>query len=281
MDDINVLIVDDSALMRKLVTTMVEESPGLHTADTAMNGKIALEKIPKCDPDVICLDLEMPVMNGIEFLHERRARKITIPVIVLSSVAEKGAAITMQALMAGASDFITKPSGAISVNIHEIKERLAELLLSYGRRYKRFKKPAAVLPPLPKTTVPPRPLSQFTTQAEKKEPIKPVARTGKIEAVAIGISTGGPEALRKVLADIDPDLKTPILIVQHMPAGFTLEFARSLDKICPLDVTEAVDGEQVKPAHVYIAEGSKHLEVSKVGLNYVLHLTDTPLVSGH
>jgi two-component system chemotaxis response regulator CheB len=273
-DAINVLVVDDSALMRKLVSTMVNETTGLNAVDTAMNGKLALEKISKLDIDAICLDIEMPEMNGIEFLRERKKRGINIPVIVLSSVAEKGAAVTMEALSLGASDFVTKPSGSISVDIAKVKDRVGELLLSYGGRYKKTKNPAAVIHAPALQAVP------FHDMTAVKK-ITPVLKPGKIEVVAIGISTGGPEALRVVFANLDRDLKVPIVVVQHMPAGFTLEFARSLDRICPLEVKEAEEGELLVPGRILIAEGSKHLEVEKQGVSAIAHLTDTPPVSGH
>jgi two-component system chemotaxis response regulator CheB len=273
-DDINILVVDDSALMRKLVSAMVNETPGLRVADTAMNGRLALEKIPKLDIDAICLDIEMPEMTGIEFLRERKKRGITIPVIVLSSIAEKGAAVTMEALGLGASDFVTKPSGSISVDIAKVKDRVGELLLGYGGRYKKIKHPGAFIPAPPPQTLP------FHDTATAKK-ITPVLKTGRIEIIAMGISTGGPEALRVVFANLDPDLKLPIVVVQHMPAGFTLEFARSLDKICPLEVKEAEEGELLVPGRILIAEGSKHLEIEKQGISAIAHLTDTPPVSGH
>ncbi|MDR2865418.1 MAG: chemotaxis response regulator protein-glutamate methylesterase [Spirochaetaceae bacterium] len=273
-DNINVLVVDDSALMRKLVSTMIDGTPGLHVIDTAINGKVALEKIPLVNPDIICLDLEMPEMSGIEFLRERKKRGIHIPVIILSSIAEKGAVVTMEALLLGASDFITKPSGSISVDVVKVKERVAELLLAYGGRYKRVKKPDALIPPMPVASVAPH--------APVAAKIVPITKPGRVDVIAIGISTGGPEALRVVFANLDADLKVPILVVQHMPAGFTLEFARSLDKICPLEVKEAEEGEQLVPGRIFIAEGSKHLEVEKsIGVHGIIHLTDSPLVSGH
>ena len=270
MADINVLVVDDSALMRKLVSTMIDDQAGLHVIDTAMNGKLALEKIPRLNPDAVVLDIEMPEMNGIEFLKERKRLGINIPVIVLSSIAEKGAAVTMECLSLGASDFVTKPSGSISTDIAKVKDRVNELLLAYGGRYqRRFKKVAE----------PAAALSSSATLPSKK--ISPVLQPGRVELVVLGISTGGPDALRVVFSNLDVDLKVPILVVQHMPAGFTLEFARSLDKICPLDVKEAVEGDEVLPGRILIAEGSRHLEVERKGAGGVVHLNDTPLVSGH
>ena len=135
MDDIQVLICDDSALMRNLISRMVDSTTGLHTVGTAMNGKFCLQKIPALQPDIIILDIEMPEMNGIEFLKERKKQGLDIPVIVLSSVATKGASVTMQALELGASDFITKPAGSVSSNISSVGGDLIEMIASYGRRY--------------------------------------------------------------------------------------------------------------------------------------------------
>ncbi|GHT50199.1 chemotaxis response regulator protein-glutamate methylesterase [Spirochaetia bacterium] len=292
-DEIGVLVVDDSALMRNLISKMIEATPGLKVLDTAMNGKMALEKIPRLDPDVIVLDLEMPEMNGIDFLKERRKRGIPCPVIILSSKAEEGAAVTMEALALGASDFIQKPSGSISVDIATVKDRVTELLLAYGKKHQRFHKKPGQTPASP----PPATPNKFFNAAPSAKPgaiaealgiteapkqkITPLRSTGKIEVIALGISTGGPDALRVVFSRLDPHLSVPILVVQHMPPGFTLEFARSLDKICPLPVKEAEDGEDIKGAQIYIAQGAKHMEVERVGGKMLIRLTETPQVSGH
>ncbi|MDR1362837.1 MAG: chemotaxis response regulator protein-glutamate methylesterase [Spirochaetaceae bacterium] len=297
-DDISVLIVDDSALMRNLISKMVETTPGLSVVDTAMNGKFALEKIKKYNPDVIVLDLEMPEMNGIEFLRERKKQGIKIPVIILSSVAEKGASVTMEALNLGASDFVQKPSGSISIDIATVKDRVSELLLAYGGRYHRLNKKqsatvsaaVSVESSLVNKTVPSKTgmaaLSTFAsdlgiTVRAPAQKIAPVRQTGKIEVVAIGISTGGPEALRVVFSKLDPDLKVPILVVQHMPPGFTREFALSLDKICPLAVKEAEEGDELIPGRILIAQGNKHLELTRENAKIFVNLSQTPQVSGH
>ncbi|MBQ9538496.1 MAG: chemotaxis response regulator protein-glutamate methylesterase, partial [Treponema sp.] len=309
MDDIQVLICDDSALMRNLISRIVDSTTGLHTAGTAMNGKFCLQKIPALQPDIIILDIEMPEMNGIEFLKERKKQGIDIPVIVLSSVATKGAAVTMQALELGACDFITKPSGSISSNISSVGGDLVEMIASYGRRYAARKgkevygmdfflheaklkeaesaakkegiadkvKPASGASPassaLPRTLL----------QTKKKEPavIEPLRKGGAIDIVAIGISTGGPNALREVFAKIDPKLPRPILVVQHMPAGFTKEFAASLNRICPLEVKEAEDGDLIHPGQIYIAPGDYHIKVEKSTLCNVIRLSKEDLRNGH
>ncbi|GHU01975.1 chemotaxis response regulator protein-glutamate methylesterase [Spirochaetia bacterium] len=285
-DDITVLIVDDSALMRNLIGKMVESTPGLAVGDKAMNGKFALDKIPRVAPDVIVLDLEMPEMNGIQFLQKRKELGIKIPVIILSSIAARGAEITMEALALGACDFIQKPSGSISEDIHTVRDILVGMLLGYGGQYRRLKTLETPVSgtPVSGTPVPAAPKSAIPAAVITDVPAKaaaPLRKPGKTEIIAIGISTGGPDALRVVFAQLDADLSVPIVVVQHMPPGFTYEFARSLDRICPLEVKEAEEGDLLKPGRILIAQGNKHLEVEKKPLASVVHLTDAPLTSGH
>jgi two-component system chemotaxis response regulator CheB len=295
-DEISVLIVDDSALMRNLIGRMVEETPGLAIADKAMNGLFALQKIPRINPDIICLDLEMPEMNGIEFLKERKKQGIEIPVVILSSIAAKGAEITMEALALGASDFVQKPSGSISGDIHTVRDTLVPMLLGYGGQYRKShgkkllspqeaaaqQKPSSTpADDIHKTT---ELLATILGTAAPAAPAKFPAQIRKpadTQIIAIGISTGGPDALRVVFSKLDADLKVPIVVVQHMPAGFTGEFAKSLDRICPLDVKEAEEGDPIIPGRILVAQGNKHLEVERRGAAAVAHLSDAPQVSGH
>jgi two-component system chemotaxis response regulator CheB len=286
-DEISVLIVDDSALMRNLIGRMVEATPGLVIAEKAMNGLFALQKIPRVNPDVIVLDLEMPEMNGIEFLKERKKQGIKIPVIILSSIAARGAEITMEALALGASDFIQKPSGSVSEDLHVVRDTLTGMLLGYGGQYRRMQGKKVLTPAEYPKKAEPAPDAVFQTRAGTPPPAGPgklparMRSPGKTEVIAIGISTGGPDALRVVFSKLDTDLKVPILVVQHMPPGFTNEFAKSLDRICPLDVKEAEEGDLVQSGRILIAQGNKHLEVEKKSLASIVHLSDTPQVSGH
>ncbi|MCL2270447.1 MAG: chemotaxis-specific protein-glutamate methyltransferase CheB [Treponema sp.] len=275
--------------MRNLIGRMIEDTPGLTVAEKAMNGKFALDKIPRVNPDIIVLDLEMPEMNGIEFLKERSKKGIKIPVVILSSIARRGAEITMEALSLGASDFVQKPSGSVSEDIHLVKDTLMGMLLGYGSAYRKTQGKKVLLPSEYKNK-PAKPSTQtdilsFLTTPASSEPVKPPAQLRKpstTEIIAIGISTGGPDALRVVFSMLDSDLKVPIVVVQHMPPGFTNEFAKSLDRICPLDVKEAEDGDAIQPGRILIAQGNKHLEVEKKGINAaVVRLSDSPLVSGH
>jgi two-component system chemotaxis response regulator CheB len=287
-DEIQVLIVDDSALMRNLIGRIIEDTPGLAIAEKAMNGIFALQKIPRVNPDIILLDLEMPEMNGIEFLKERKKQGITIPVVILSSIAARGAEITMEALALGASDFIQKPSGSISADIHVVKDTIVTMLLGYGGAYRKSQGKKLLAPSEYTAKKPEKPtdidIHFKLAAAPPAGPAQPPARVrqpSKTEIVAIGISTGGPDALRVVFSMLDADLKVPIVVVQHMPAGFTGEFAKSLDRICPLDVKEAEDGDDILPGRILIAQGNKHLEVTRKGMGAIAHLSDAPLVSGH
>jgi two-component system chemotaxis response regulator CheB len=288
-DEIQVLVVDDSALMRNLIGRMIDDTPGLAVADKAMNGLFALNKIPRVNPDIIILDLEMPEMNGIEFLKERKKQGITIPVVILSSIASKGAQITMEALSLGASDFIQKPSGSISEDIHVVKDTLVGMIFGYGGAYRKSQGKKVLAPSEYTPKVPSEKTSEIAihfklTAAPPVTPSPPppqLRKPGKTEIIAIGISTGGPDALRVVFSKLDSDLQVPIVVVQHMPAGFTNEFAKSLDRICPLDVKEAEDGDAIQPGRILIAQGNKHLEVERKGLSVAARLSDNPLVSGH
>lgn len=290
-DPISVLIVDDSAMMRNLIGRIVESHEDLTVAGKAMNGMFALQKMPRLEPDVIVLDIEMPEMNGIEFLKEKNKLGNDIPVIVLSAVATKGAKVTMEALSLGASDFITKPSGTISHDIQSVGERLIQLVLAFGQDYRRrrgprtVKRPAAPAPSFKpaaeKVATPVRTSPAMPIGTSHWEKYTPSRETGKVQIMAIGISTGGPNALRKVFADFDPDLPIPVIVVQHMPAGFTEEFAKSLDRICPLEVKEAADGDLLKPGRILIAPGDYHVQVTRKSLGAIVNVVSKDPVNGH
>jgi two-component system chemotaxis response regulator CheB len=306
MDPIQVLVCDDSALMRNLISRIVDGTNGLHTAGIAMNGQFCLDKIPLLHPDVIVLDIEMPVMTGVQFLEKRKELGIDIPVIILSSIATKGAAVTIKCLELGASDFITKPNGSVSSDISSVASHLVELVSSYGGAYARLHNKNVYSPDYfiqqikiheaeqaaakegildkVKPAVDEGALaSPLLTTPVHKQPatIVPLRQPGSIEVIAIGISTGGPNALRDVFAKIDPNLKQPILVVQHMPAGFTKEFAASLDRICPLEVKEAEDGDLVKSGRILIAPGDYHIYVERKSLATVVRLSQDDLRNGH
>ena len=314
-DNISVLVCDDSALMRNLISRIVENTEGLTVCAKAMNGQMALDRIEDAKPDVIVLDIEMPVMTGIEFLRERKKRHIDIPVIVLSSIATEGASVTMEALELGASDFLTKPNGSVSADLSSVADRLVELLSSYGFAYATLSGKNVYEPDFFIRQIKMREAERFVLEKkkekfetlqeqnvekvtdkfvpraskfewappERKAPavITPQREGGRIDVIAIGISTGGPNALREVFKLIDPHLKQPILVVQHMPAGFTKEFANSLNKICPLNVQEAEDEMKITGGNIYIAPGNYHILVERRPLGNVIRLSQEPQRNGH
>ncbi|MCR5613098.1 chemotaxis response regulator protein-glutamate methylesterase [Treponema sp.] len=314
-DNISVLVCDDSALMRNLISRIVENTEGLTVCAKAMNGQMALDRIEDAKPDVIVLDIEMPVMTGIEFLRERKKRHIDIPVIVLSSIATEGASVTMEALELGASDFLTKPNGSVSADLSSVADRLVELLSSYGFAYATLRGKNVYEPDFFIRQIKMREAERFVLEQkkekfetlqeqnvekvtdkfvpraskfewappERKAPavITPQREGGRIDVIAIGISTGGPNALREVFKLIDPHLKQPILVVQHMPAGFTKEFANSLNKICPLNVQEAEDEMKITSGNIYIAPGNYHILVERRPLGNVIRLSQEPQRNGH
>ena len=309
MEDISVVICDDSALMRNLISRVIEGTEGLSVAGKAMNGQFLVEKLSLYKPDVIILDIEMPVMTGVEFLRWRKQNKVDVPVIILSSIAEKGAAVTIECLELGAADFITKPNGSVSADISSVSDRLIELIASYGGSYARrhgkqvrssdffsnlgsdrlverklaSKLGADKAKEFLSTTASKPSLAPVSSAPASKEPavIEPLRNPGKIEVIAIGISTGGPNALRDVFKMIDPHLKQPILVVQHMPVGFTNEFAQSLNRICPLEVCEAADEMKIEEGHIYIAPGNYHIKVEERVTGNVIRTTQEDQRNGH
>ncbi len=283
---IRALVVDDSALMRNLISRILNGATDIEVVGTAVNGRFALQKLERLDPDVIVLDIEMPEMNGLEFLEERRKRHVEVPVIILSSVAQRGAKVTMDALSLGAADFILKPSGPVSGDIHKVGDQLVETVRSYGRKHRNKRGRPAPPRPVAPEDVGPQPERKPTPVAGRDRagtagPVKPEAEPGEIHLVAIGISTGGPNALRKVFAQVDGSIGVPFVVVQHMPAGFTTEFARSLDRLCPLEVKEAKDGDLLQPGRVLVAPGNLHLTVERKSLSGIVHVTDGEARNGH
>lgn len=253
MKKIKVLVVDDSALMRKIISDMINSEEDMEAVDIARNGQDMFDKISKHNPNVITLDVEMPVMDGISALKEIKKRHLNIPVIMLSSVSVKGTALTMECLDAGAIDFVSKPSGSISLDINKVKiELIDKIRIAYERE----------------NTVP--------AVIERSKP-ELKSLTIKIEAVVIGASTGGPKALYSVITALPEKLGVPVFIVQHMPVGFTKAFADRLNANSKIRVVEASDGELVEKDMVYIAPGGYHMEVQS---DRRIHLNTEPSIWG-
>lgn len=276
-EKIRVMIIDDSALMRNLIGTTLSNNESINVVGSAINGKFGLKKLNILKPDLIVLDLEMPEMNGIEFLKEKQKLDIKIPVIILSAHAQRGAQITLEALSLGASDFILKPAGSAE-EINKTKERLIEMILALGKpnSYKHndilFKLPPTIKNEIPKIELP---------EIRPKDFLQKIRHIPDINIIAIGISTGGPNALRSILPVFPKNFPVPIVIVQHMPAGFTFEFAKSLNNVCQLEVKEAEENDIVKSGRVLIAPGDKHLTFDKKKLGVIIKLDDSPPINGH
>jgi len=284
MEKIKVLVVDDSALMRKLITNIITKDPNIEVVDTAINGLFALKKLKAKEVDLVLLDIEMPEMNGLEFLKTKKDLGIETPVVVLSSVGADKPEITIHALELGAKDFIIKPSGSISLDLERVGSEIISAIKKYGGSSKPIeiekvdKELENIIEKYQKDIKETKKVDvkDFMTKSYKNIEGKLYG----IELILIGISTGGPAALRDLFAILQ-DSSYPILIVQHMPAGFTKEFAKSLDKITKLTVKEAEEGELIREKHVYIAPGDKHLSFKRYNNKNFVELLDTPPVNGH
>jgi two-component system chemotaxis response regulator CheB len=255
---VKVLVVDDSALMRKLIPQMIEREGSIHVVGTAMDGAFALEKIPELNPDVITLDLDMPRMDGMETLR-KIMRFHPKPVIVVSAHSKDGAMATFKALSFGALDFVTKPLDPTS--------HMDQIALELITKIKAAAKSQIVkLPEVPQA---------------KPRKVKAASKEAPSKIVAIGISTGGPQALLYVLSQLPADFPGTILIVQHMPEGFTEMFAKRLDETCAIDVREARSGDLLVRGRALVCPGNKHMKVKRMPLGDVVILNDGEKVNGH
>jgi two-component system chemotaxis response regulator CheB len=259
---IRVLVVDDSALMRKLIPTILERDPSIEVIGTAMDGAFALKKIEEFHPDVITLDLEMPRMDGLETLR-LIMRRAPMPVIVFSTHSKEGAYSTFKALALGAIDFVAKPRDAAAGHLDAIAVELIEKI-KVAKRASGRKIGASV---------------EVETNPPQKKSSRATLPPSRI--VAIGISTGGPNALQYVLSQIPADFAATVVIVQHMPEGFTEMFARRLDECCALDVQEARSGDLLLAGRVLICPGNRHMIVRRMPRGDMAVLSDGPPVNGH
>jgi two-component system, chemotaxis family, protein-glutamate methylesterase/glutaminase len=265
---IRVIVVDDSALMRKIISDMINAEVDMEAAETARNGVELLEKLLVTQPDVITLDVEMPKLDGIEALKELRRQNVNVPVIMLSSISQRGTQLTIECLEAGAFDFLPKPSGTISLDINKVKDELVQKIrLAYNKTGTR------------ESVVSRREAAADFESSETRAPRKKRALTCHIkpEAVVIGASTGGPKALYAVITALPEKLGVPVFVVQHMPVGFTKAFAERLNSNSDIKVVEASDGELIQKDVVYIAPGGLHMEI---GQDKRIHLNTEPTLWG-
>ncbi|MDN5293815.1 MAG: two-component system, chemotaxis family, protein-glutamate methylesterase/glutaminase [Eubacteriales bacterium] len=258
-----VLVVDDSSFMRQFISDFLSQDPEIVVVGTAANGQEAVNLVEALRPDVVTMDIEMPVMDGLTALRKIMNRCPT-PVIMLSSYTREGAETTYRALEMGAVDFIAKPSGTISPDIELIRQEIIAKV-----------KAAA--------TVKPENLRSLWQAAPQFPPLEASlpARTPLTRVIAIGASTGGPRALQELLAGFPADLPAGVLIVQHMPPGFTRALAERLDKVSLLQVREAREGEELLPGMALVAPASYHLTLKRVGGRYVVRLNQDAPVNGH
>jgi len=255
-ESIKVLCVDDSALIRSLISAIVNEQPDMQMVATAPDPLVARELIKRHNPDVLTLDVEMPRMDGLDFL-EKLMRLRPMPVVMVSSLTERGSEITLQALELGAVDFVAKP-----------KVNVRDGMLDYGGEI--VDKIRAAARACPRRSAPAQPSRVLA-----------VPRVSSEKLFIVGASTGGTEAIRELLVPMPPDAPA-VLVTQHMPAGFTHSFARRLDSLCRIQVKEAEHGERVLPGHAYIAPGGNaHMRLERSGANYVVALEEAPPVNRH
>ena len=262
---VRVLLTDDSVVIRRVFSVCLAEDPEIEIVAMAENGKKGVEAASQHDIDVVIMDVEMPVMDGIEATAAIRKQDPHLPIVMFSSITSKGARATMDALSAGASDYLAKPSsvGQVADAMSVLRETLIPKIKGWGRRYQRQTGRSVV-----------------TRQSRLSTGVpKPGLKAGaKADIVAIGISTGGPDALAQVLPAIPGDFDTPIVIVQHMPPVFTGLLAERLDKVCPLSVCEAAEGNIVSGGGVWIAPGGQHMTLRNENDQTVVRLQDGPPV---
>jgi two-component system chemotaxis response regulator CheB len=255
MSRLKVLIVDDSALIRRLLTEILSADPQLEVVGSAPDPLVARDQIKQLKPDVLTLDVEMPRMDGLSFL-ENLMRLHPLPVLMVSSLTEAGAEVTLQALELGAIDFVTKPKIDVSAGLQEYAETLREKVRALGR-------------------VRPRGAPSATPRPPARKPFRTTERI-----IAIGASTGGTEAIREVLDRMPADAPA-VVITQHIPAAFSAPFAARLNRSSAMAVCEAGDGQQILPGHAYVAPGDRHLLIERSGARYIARLSDGPPQNRH
>jgi len=260
---IRVLVVDDSAFMRKVLTDLLQSDPSITVVGTARDGQDAVEKSIALQPEVITMDIEMPKLDGFGALREIMSRRPT-PVVMVSSLTREGAEATVRSLALGAVDFVAKPSGSISLNMHVSRDELVAKVKAAAGATPRYRRVLADLPPVVREVKVTRPAPQERGPLPRR-------------LVLIGCSTGGPGALHQIIPKLPGDLNAAVLVVQHMPPGFTKSLAGRLDEISAIPVREAQEGDRVAAGHVLVAPGGYHMVVDGEGQ---IRLTQDPPMHG-
>ncbi|MEO8298995.1 MAG: chemotaxis response regulator protein-glutamate methylesterase [Burkholderiales bacterium] len=267
-----VVVVDDSALVRTLLAEIINRQPDMQCIGTAADPFAAREMIRTLNPDVITLDVEMPRMDGIDFLS-KLMRLRPMPVVMVSTLTERGAEVTLKALALGAVDFVAKPKIGVADGMRQLAQEITEKIRIAARAHVTKLTAASVVASV----------AHAAASAAGIKPTGPLSGLGRVsteKVIFIGASTGGTEATREVLCSLPPD-SPAVMITQHMPAGFTKSYATRLDGLCQIAVAEARDGERVLPGHAYIAPGGLHLSVERSGANYVARVRDGEPVNRH
>ena len=255
---IRVLVVDDSALVRHLLSEIINRQPDMQCVGAANDPLVAREMIRELNPDVLTLDVEMPRMDGLEFLG-RLMRLRPMPVVMISTLTDAGADVTLRALELGAVDFVAKPRVGVAGGLNDLSLLIAEKIrVAATAKIRRV----------------------VGLEDKKKVTINPLGKISTEKVIFIGASTGGTEAIREVLSLLPADAPA-VVITQHMPAGFTASFAARLHSLCHIAVSEATHGERILPGHAYVAPGGKQFRVARSGANYVAVVEDGPLVNRH
>ena len=305
MTRVRVLVVDDSVVVRRLVADALAGEPRIEVVGTAANGQIALAKIEQLAPDLVTMDIEMPVMDGIETVRALRRRGDKLPIIMFSTLTERGAAATFDALAAGATDYVTKPAnqGSVAASLAKVADDLVPLikaLVPYPGQIRRTlprsglsphagvaapgrlgvaNAPSAPSALSPYRTAPLRPLASAASAPSLKVQLAPRPAQRPVRLVMVGSSTGGPEALSRMFSAITTPLPVPMVLVQHMPPVFTRQLAARLDRLGAMTVHESAGDEELLPGHAYIAPGDHHLELRPSARGGRTILTDGPPVN--
>ncbi len=275
---IKVLVIDDSALVRQLLSEIINAATGMEVVDVAADPYIAREKIKKLNPDVLTLDVEMPRMDGLTFLSNLM-RLRPMPVVMISSLTEQGADVTLKALELGAVDFVSKPKVDIAEELKHYSREIVEKIRIAAKAKVRVLERKVKINDAEDPVSAPVPENISVDTVISAMPPKTVFRATET-IIGIGASTGGTEAIKEVLMTMPAD-SPGIVITQHIPAAFSAPFAQRVDKVCSIKVTEAQDGQIIIPGHAYIAPGNKHLIVERNGAQYMCRLNDGPPVNRH
>jgi len=280
---IRVVSVDDSVVVRRLVSDVLQSDPEIEVVATSSNGRLGVDAVRRLKPDVVVMDIEMPVMNGIEAVREIRTTDRRTPIIMFSTLTERGARATFEALDAGATDYVTKPgqASAVGSGLESVRQELIPKVRALaGRAARPVAAPRSALAAAraaaaAKASLPAQATGRNAWLAGAGTALVPRRPT----LLAIGSSTGGPEALARVLGALPLTLTVPVVVVQHMPAEFTQLLSERLDRTCAVRVQHAVDGEPLQPGTVVIARGGRHLEVVREQGRLVSRLSDAPAES--